>query len=162
MKLIRCGESGCVVASVAMLVGRELAWVEGFPMFNPICYRYPFPQPWARLPKVASMEEICDWAYQTLRVGLIPFPRNPGCSPAGECPMQPVYKDGEEVFLNQLSYGAGLLEGVVEHDRGHMCAWDGEKVHDPRGYIYSFENADGFNFTATRFWLKVESKKCQI
>jgi hypothetical protein len=145
-----------------MLLGKDLRNVERFSLFNPTCYQYPFPQPWSRLPKVASMEEICDWVYFVLGIGLVPFPRNPGCSPAEMCPMQPVYKDGEAKFLDQLSYGAGLLEGVVEHDRGHMCAWDGEKVYDPRGPLYSFENAGDFDFAATRFWLKVEGKKCRV
>jgi hypothetical protein len=156
MNLIRQGDNECMAASVAMVFDKRLESVNTFSLFNPYCYSFPFPVPWHQSPKVASMDEICDWAYSIFGAGLVPFPRNPGCSPTEKCSMVPVWPDGEGKFLEHLSYGPGLLEGHVEHMRGHMCAWDGKKVYDPRGYTYSFENADGYNFTATRFWLKVQ------
>jgi hypothetical protein len=156
MHLIRQGDAGCVAASIAMVFDMPLEVVEYHYLFNPCCRSFPFPSPWHRSPMVASMDEVCDWAHNNFKVGLVPFPRNPGCSPAEECPAVPVWPDGEGKFLVHLSYGIGLLEGHVEHMRGHMCAWDGEKVYDPRGHTYSFANASDFDFTATRFWLKVQ------
>jgi hypothetical protein len=156
MQLIRQRDAGCVAASVAMVFETRLNYVDTFSLFNPYCYSFPFPSPWHKLPKVASMDELCDWAYSMFKVGLVPFPRNPGCSPSEKCPDVAVWPDGEGKFLEHLSYGVGLLEGHVEHMRGHMCAWNGEKVYDPRGHTYSFANASDFDFTATRFWLKVQ------
>jgi hypothetical protein len=158
MNLKRCGENGCLAASVAMLLGVRVDDIERIGLFNPCRYEYPFPAPWARMPKVATMDEVCEWMYKECKIGLVPFAHNPGCSAARECPMTPVWSDGRKAFRRHLSYGAGLLEGHVEHMRGHMCAWDGKKVYDPRGNTYRLEDALHYDFTPTRFWLKVQGE----
>jgi hypothetical protein len=155
MNLIKGNKNQCVAASVGMLFEWELEELTRFPLFNITHHQCPFPHPWNHLPKVASMEEICEWAFSVMGCGLVPFPRNPTCTPSADCPPQPVFKDGEMAFRNQLSFGAGLLEGLVKGCRGHMCAWDGMRVWDSRNHIYQIEDANDYDFTPTRFWLKV-------
>ena len=157
MNLIRSSKNQCVAASVGMLFEWKLEALADFPLFDITCYQYPFPHPWSHLPKVASMVEICEWAITVTGCGLVPFPRNPTCVPSAKCPSTPVFKDGEASFLTHLSYGAGLLEGIVSV--GHMCAWDGLKVYDPRGYTYQIEDAPAYDFAPSRFWLKVEKRQ---
>lgn len=36
----------------------------------------------------------------------------------------------------------GIIIGVIESGARHAVAWDGEKVYDPIGYIYRFENSE--------------------
>jgi hypothetical protein len=158
MNLIQGSKNQCVAASVGMLFEWELEELACFALFDITRHQYPFPHPWSHLPKVASMEEICEWAFSVTGHGLVPFPRDPTCAPSADCPPQPVFKDGERAFRNQLVFGAGLLEGRINGRLGHMCAWDGMKVYDPRGYIYQIENADDFEFTPTRFWLSVPAR----
>lgn len=158
MKLIRSGKNQCVAASVGMLFEWKLEELADFPLFDIHSHLYPFPHPWADLPKVASMEQICEWAFLVARCGLVPFPKNPTCTPSADCPPQPVFKYGEQVFRTQLGFGAGLLEGLIKGSRGHMCAWDGLKVYDPRGYTYQIEEANDYSFTPTRFWLSVPAR----
>ncbi len=157
MNLIQSSKNQCVAASVGMLFEWKLEELAGFQLFDITRHQYPFPRPWSHLPKVASMEEICGWAFSIVGCGLVPFPRNPTCAPSADCPPQPVFKDGEGVFRSHLSFGAGLLEGLIK-DRGHMCAWDGLKVYDPRNHIYQIEDADDYDFTPSRFWLSVPAR----
>jgi len=157
MKLIRSESNGCVAASVAMLFDWDLKALAAFPQFDTKRCTYPFPYPWDKLPKVSSMVEICEWAFRFAGCGLTPFPRNPVCTPDEDCSPVPVYENGEPQFLTHLAFGAGLLEGSVE-GRGHMCAWDGLRVWDPRGHIYQIEDAPEYTFKPARFWLKVEGR----
>jgi hypothetical protein len=151
MRLIKSDNNDCVAASLAMVfnlyypdVQRDLLEIQPL--------EFPFRRPYDQLPKVVSMEQVCEWAAFRLFT-LIPFPWNPMCSPHPDCPPVPVWDDPDEMFDQAMRRGPGLLEGLVG-DKGHMVAWDGNVVYDPRGYCYSLNMAqDRFNFVETRFWL---------
>ena len=149
MILINAPEYGCTVASLAMALElpMDTVWRELFTNLE-----YPFETPWERYPKVPSSNEICDWAWTKHGVGLVLFERNPICSPHKDCKPVPVWYNGESKFQTHLIYGAGLLEGLVD-GVGHMTAWSGALVFDPRGYIYPFNGASAFRFDIRRFWL---------
>lgn len=157
MNLITSSNNSCVAASLAMLFDCSIDIIKS-ELFSSLLY--PFPAPWSHLPKVPDMNVICDWAWNNRRVALVPFEYNPYCSPAADCPPIPVWPesgDVEKAFSRALGYGAGLLEGLVDEKRGHMCAWSGNVVHDPRGYSYSRNVAKSkFGFHIIRFWLAVQ------
>jgi hypothetical protein len=153
MQLITSRNNDCVAASVAMLLGLTLEEVKSHHLFSEAYLTYPFPKPWHEVPKVPAMEEVCEWAFQTGKIGLVPFPLNPRCTPSHGCPDVPVFQDKNKAFCRQLDFGPGLLEGMTS--KGHMCAWDGTKVYDPRGRIYPLTDAFAHSFYYHRFWLKV-------
>jgi hypothetical protein len=109
---------------------------------------------WSKYPKVPSKPEIIDWIWRRNRIALVEFVRDPQMKPSVEAPAVSVYTDSEKVFRDQLKYGAGLLEGFTK--LGHMCAWDGERIFDPRGYVYSYEKADKYGFEVTSFLMAVQ------
>jgi hypothetical protein len=153
MILVRASEPfTCVAATLSMVTSKPLEDIirelfTGLP--------HPFPTPWSSLPKVPCMTEICEWAWTTAKIGLVPFDRCPTCSVAPECPPVAVWSDGESRWLKHLSFGPGLLEGIVRGDRGHMCAWDGQVILDPRGYKYTWDDRHNYKYDAHRFWLVV-------
>ena len=166
MILITAVEYKCVAASLAMLIGTDIGHVEkrlftGLPK--------PFSGQWADLPKVPDMNVICGWLWETHEIALIPFEYNPQCTPHKDCPPVSVYPrtancpypTGHDQFRIQMDYGPGLIEGNITAGRevGHMCAWDGKVIHDPRGYCYSYHIAQvKFGYQITRFWLAVKGK----
>ena len=158
MRLEIAGDNDCTAASLAMLFNMASGYIKK-ELFPPLP-QYPFPKPWDDLPMVPSMEMVCDWAWRKQRIALVPFPYHPHCSPHPDCPSIPVWPndDPDEIFTEQLAYGRGVIEGAVEPELGHIVAWDGKVIYDPRGYIYSLNVADKFNFKPTRFWLAVEVK----
>lgn len=156
MRLIEQERDGCVYASVAMLLS-----IDKSAAYHLLCSHWkvedfkPFAEPFQDVPRVPSMEEICDALIRyNSGIALVPFPRNPLATPHQECPPIQVWANPEEKFRQQLSRGRGLIEGIVG-DRGHMVAWDGSIVYDPRGYCYSINVSDKFNFVPRRFWLAV-------
>jgi hypothetical protein len=160
MQLVTSKNNNCVAASLAMVLGSRCPERVEQDLF---CFprEHPFPPPWNHLPMVPNMDLICDWMLTEKSIALTPFTRNPLCSPHPDCPgVSPYNEDPEKVFQAQLNFGIGLLEGVVPKavgDIGHMCAWDGHAIHDPRGYIYSLNVAEEkFHFTVKRFWLASE------
>ena len=158
MKLITSTDKyDCVAVSMAMLLGVSVAHVKSLVWPDPL--EYPFPAPWDTLPKIPSMEVICEWMLFSHDIALVPFPHNPVCTPdVTRCPPVPVYdEDPDTVFNRQLELGPGLLEGVRARGSAHMCAWDGQAVFDPRGHIYSLNITHLHDFVPTRFWL---AKKC--
>lgn len=144
----------CVHASLAMLLGGSESHHEY--VKNSLPLRYPFPSPYQGVPAGHSMAEVCDFIQRsgTWIVGLMPFDRSPTCSIAPELPEVSVWSEGELKWRQHLRFGRGLLEGHTEVV-GHMCAWDGRNVYDPRGYIYAWEDREDYNFDAERFWLEV-------
>lgn len=150
MRLVRAKDKTCVIASLAMLTYLDYTEVEKEIMPN---LEYPFNPPWEKYPKVPCMDMICDWLWQRYHRSLTPFNKNPHCSPSPACNSVPVWYDGEEKWKSQLDYGIGLLEGTYNRFIGHMCAWDGSRVFDPRGYVYNWEDRETFEFDAERFWL---------
>lgn len=154
MQLIEGNNKDCLAASIAMLLSESVEYVER--ALYPSPREYPFPPPWDHLPLVPSMEIVVDWLVLNHNVGLVPFPYAPTCSPHKDCPAIRVWDgDADEIFERQLSYGQGLIEGMC-HEVGHMTAWDGAVIFDPRGHKYSFNVAYRFNFKPTRFWLKTK------
>jgi hypothetical protein len=160
MRLETATNNDCVAASLAMLLlDVDIVFIKD-QLFPPVP-EYPFQAPWDDVPRVPSMEEIVDWMWTKWNVAMVPFPYNPQCSPHPNCPGVPVWPNDEpdKIFAHQLSYGGGVIEGVVtETGKGHMVAWDGKVIYDPRGYIYSPNVVDKFGFQPTRFWLAVEAK----
>lgn len=155
MQLITGTNNDCVYASVAMVAGCSLEHI--YIIFNDSdtyigCK--PFPEPFNKYEVVPDMSIICDKLWNMFRITLVPFEFNPVCSPHEKCPPINTWKNPEDKFLSQLYYGPGLLEGRVVD--GHMCAWDGNVIYDPRGYIYSYNLASKMNFVAYRFWLAVK------
>jgi hypothetical protein len=151
MRLIKSDHNDCLAAAVAMVFNLHYPDVQNdLQLLQPL--EYPFRKPWAGLPKVVSMEQVCEWAAER-RCTLMPFPWNPMCSPHPDCPPVPVWDDPDAAFDQAMRRGPGLLEGLVG-EKGHMTAWDGNVVYDPRGYCYSLNVAlDKFGFIPTRFWL---------
>lgn len=156
MRLETATNNDCVAASLAMLFDLPIDHIKGELFPSPT--QYPFPEPWDGLPRVPSMEEIVHWAYRHRKVGLVPFPYHPYCSPHPDCPGVAVWPDQnpDKVFAGQLSHGKGVIEGVTETGSGHMVAWDGTVIYDPRGYLYSLNVVAKFGFEPSRFWLAVE------
>jgi hypothetical protein len=132
-----------------------------------ICLTKPFPDLWADFSKVPDMNVICDWAWQR-GTALVPFEYAPQCAPHSSCPPVSVYplttssphETADWQFDKQVAYGPGLFEGItIGREVGHMCAWDGKVIHDPRGYCYSRNVAkEKFGYQITRFWLAVKGE----
>lgn len=161
MQLIVATNNDCVAAALAMLFEVKKDYIKK-ELFSFLTH-HSFQEPWDNFPMVPSMEMICDWAYRERGVGLVPFPYHPHCSPHPDCPGIPVWPADtpDKIFRGQLSYGQGVIEGITESgapDCGHMVAWNGTVIYDPRGYMYSSNVADKFGFTPSRFWLAVGVK----
>lgn len=157
MRLIKQEKNGCVYAAVGMLIKKtpdEVFNIIDAPMGPK--ERHPFPEPWSHLPFVPTMDVIVDRLIKREGIALVQFKKNPTAAPHPDCPPYDVWAPYKrhDVFNSQLKYGRGLIEGTVG-EVGHMVAWDGSVVFDPRGYCYSMNVADRFNFTPLCFWLAV-------
>lgn len=157
MRLIKQAKDGCVYASLAMVLGETLEGV--YHNFQPwkLEDKYPFPSPWDELPRVPSMHEICEIAIRHYLMAFVPFEYDPEVTPHPDCPAIKVWDNAREVFNLQLRRGKGLIEGLKDN-KGHMVAWNGTVVYDPRGYMYSLNVSDKFYFEPRRFWLAVNTK----
>jgi len=159
MKLKLQETNGCVYASLAMVLNLEPAAVYSIFKHWKFEENLPFEGEWKDVPRVPSMEEICDLAFRHCHTAFVPFPLDPKASPHESCKPVSVWKEPQAKFLGQLAWGRGLIEGInTTNGRGHMVAWDGNVVYDPRGYCYSMNVADKFNFEPRRFWLVVSTK----
>jgi len=170
MRLIKQqGNADCVAAALAMVLNE---WTGGgIDYIKTALFSYlpkPFTGEWSDLPKVPDMNIICNWAWDSHSIALVPFEYSPTCTPARGCPPVPVWprntRSGmgpEEAWLRHLSYGPGLLEGsLIGREVGHMVAWSGDAIYDPRGYIYSLNVAqEKFKFQPARFWLAANTRK---
>lgn len=157
MKLELSGDYTCVHASLAM-VCRLPTWevAKGLPLY------FPFPPPYEGVPAGHSMVEVCRWLWADQGMMAMPFDRDPTVAICPGTPSVPVWGDGEKMWRQHLGYGEGLLEGRTERlsggeqlYTGHMCAWDGKQILDPRGYKYELSAADDMGFYPERFWLVV-------
>lgn len=148
MRLIKGGL--CSAASVAMLLNEEYNSIYKLFQYED---KYPFPSPNDKLERVPSMEELCCIIWKKYKVGFMPFPKSLYCYPAPDSEPYFVW-DGDDNFRSFLDFGEGLLEGVSTNC-GHLCAWDGKEIYDPRGDVYKYEHASLFDFESTRFWLKI-------
>jgi hypothetical protein len=148
VRLIKGKENECVYTSLAMLLNVDVDVIKRRFTLK-LEDTYPFEFPFEQLPRVPCMEEVC---LEVVRrdSSLTPFPRVVEATPHPDCP--PIKVWGDEKFFDILCKGPGLIEGMVK-DRGHMVAWDGHVVYDPRGYCYSINVADKFDFDPKRFWL---------
>jgi hypothetical protein len=166
MDLIK-GETGfdCAAASIAMVVGTSLGKVKS-DLFSDL--RKPFTGKWAHIPQVPDMNIICDFALRTWGLALVPFEYMPTSTPHKDCPPVSVYPRNTKVlnstpefnWRRQLAQGPGLIEGtIIGKELGHMVAWTGKEIYDPRGYIYSLNVAvERFQFQVRRFWLALRIK----
>jgi hypothetical protein len=153
--------NGCVAASLAMVLDMSTHMIERDLFLN---LETPFSGEWSECPKVPDMNVIVHWAWDCHRIGFVPFEYNPQCSPHPACPEVPVWPhnaaidmSADTAFDRALGFGPGLLEGDIkypgEHTVGHMCAWDGNVIYDPKGYVYSRNVSEKFGFVPLRFWL---------
>lgn len=152
MRLVIDYEGGkCLLASLAMLF--DLSWeeVEKALFYN---LEYPFEPPWDTCPKVPDMNVIVDWALHVQHAALVPFEYNPSCTPHKDCTPVRVWKDGPAKFRKTLEYGPGLIECETETGKGHMVAWDGASVYDPRCVVrYEYDRLIDNGLKPRRFWL---------
>lgn len=156
MRLIEATDNDCVAASLAMVFRLAIETVKR-ELFTGLTH--PFPDPWSHLPKVPAMVQICDWVASSHRASLTPYPYNPTCAPHPDCPPVMVYAHPDTAFQAQLNRGQGVIEGRVAKGKGHMVAWDGNVIYDPRGYCYSLNVAvSKFGFTPSQFWLVREDR----
>jgi len=168
MKLIVSNNNNCVAASLAMLIDVDINHIQD-KLFTDLTK--PFPGQWSAFPKVPDMNVICGWLWWDYKVALVPFEYDPQCAPHKDCPPTSVYPTttrcpypiadvADVAFNEQVAYGPGLIEGtIIGREVGHMCAWDGQVIYDPRGYCYSRNVAQGrFHYQITRFWLAVKGK----
>ena len=150
MKLITSTNGNCVAASLAMLFDMSLEDVlKELPVKRGV-----FPPPWDTYAKVASTDEIVEWAFNK-GYCMVPFNNSPMCRPHDDCPPCPVWGFPEEMFEMQLYRGPGLLEGQGTKVM-HMTAWNGDRVYDPSGHTYNIRDCRHFGFQPLRFWLKVK------
>lgn len=162
--MIEQKKDGCVYASLAMVLGEKLETIE----HNFKCWsnNFPFSGEWEKVPRVPGMHEICEVAIRHFKTAFVPFEYDPEVTPHEDCKPIKVWGDrpervinaldAREMFLLQLSRGPGLIEGVnTGNGRGHMVAWNGQVVFDPRDYCYSINVTDKFYFNPLRFWLAV-------
>ena len=141
----------CVAASLAMALHIDMDLVIE-DLFTDM--EYPFDPPFDKYPKVPDMNVVADWAFARCSQDMIPFEYCPVCTPHETCKPVPVWYNGVEKFRKQLSYGEGVIECITTRElKGHMVAWDGNKVFDPNGYVYDFEDMSAYRLKATRFWL---------
>lgn len=158
MRLHKQETNGCTYAALAMVLNLQPEAV--YAIFRHWNYKdnHPFTGEWENVPRVPSMEEICDLALRHCKTAFVPFPFDPIAFPHEDCKPIHVWDEPQKKFEGQLGFGRGLIEGLLSNGRGHMVAWDGHVVYDPRGYCYSINVADKFNFTPRRFWLAVPIK----
>lgn len=163
MRMVEQENNGCVYASLAMVLNEPLQTIcHNFKTWE-LQDSHPFPAPWDGCPRVPSMHEICDEAIKHFKTAFVPFEFDPEVAPHPDCPPIKVWtptrsnphRTASVVFNNQLRRGPGLIEGM-KGDKGHMVAWDGSVVYDPRGYCYSINVAGRFDFSPRRFWLSVK------
>jgi hypothetical protein len=36
---------------------------------------------------------------------------------------------------------------------GHAVAWDGQRIYDPRGYVYTYQERHSYKYEPDTFWL---------
>ncbi|MHC4121287.1 MAG: hypothetical protein ACYSWO_27750 [Planctomycetota bacterium] len=164
MKLVkgRCGFD-CVAASLAMVCEADLDYIM-LALFSDL--EKPFSGLWSHIPKIPDMNAVCDWMWGDRKIALVPFEYNPQSTPHKDCPPVPVWPrslrcrgDADNAWARALAYGPGLLEGTTG-TLGHMVAWSGDAIYDPRGFIYSINIAvEKFEFSPRRFWLAVPTRK---
>lgn len=59
----------------------------------------------------------------------------------------------EQRISNYMAGNAGMIIGVLESGARHAVAWDGQRVFDPIGFIYRFENSTpDYQDTAKEFY----------
>lgn len=81
-------------------------------------------------------------------VSLTPIELKPMCMPSG-CggyARSVTLRDPETRVLKHLQ-SKGILVGLGRHGGAHAAAWDGVKVYDPMGTVYSIAD-----FTIQTFW----------
>jgi hypothetical protein len=155
MQLIIAPKHECTYACLSMLLGSNMAHFRI--SFNKLWdEKYPFDPPYDELPRVPSMDEICFYMAENTKGSLMPFNRETYCTPSYDQRGVRIWSD-KFFYYNVLPLGPGLIEGMVtgaDGVIGHMVAWNGSVVYDPRGYCYSINVADKFGFQPKTFWLK--------
>lgn len=135
MKLIKQPSGSCLIASVAMVLDidikilNEMIGHDGSAVVLPL-----LPEPARR--RGHHLQEIIDCAlksgYAVTPIEVLPYSTPDGKS---EYPID-FQIDNKERLFKYMRNSRGILTGLGSRWR-HAMAWDGKRVYDPRGYIYS-------------------------
>lgn len=89
---------------------------------------------------------------RTRRRGLMPIELYPVMAPDEDTEPKLLWSMEEAVirFEKSIRLTSGLLIGQTSYGLGHACAWDGDKVFDPRGYILDLKD-----FIIRECWLLI-------
>lgn len=104
------------------------------------------------------IHEIIDYAWMQNATPVTPFLRYPLVTPSPAHPEQLAKfarePDLERRFTNRLYGRVGIITGTVIFGRGHAVAWNGHKIYDPRGYVYTYAEAEtDYHYHADIFWM---------
>lgn len=151
MDLIKSpSRAGCLAASLAMVLDKTYDEIIGllghdgteviFPELNVKT---------SREPQTNSLRGFTEWEMVELLLqqgqAAIPIVAAPAIVPPGRPDIAKVLFTEDQV-LERLSKhmqgNVGIICGWIAADRKHACAWDGEKVYDPKEpRIYGFDDA---------------------
>ncbi len=115
----------------------------------------PWPPPFDKLREGFHIHEIIDVVWLYFSKTMTPFIREPTVTPHDECPERGavfVECDSEIRFIKRLWSRQGIMTGVVG-ELGHAVAWDGHRIYDPRGYIYTYTDRDKYRYDPDVFWM---------
>jgi len=140
MKLLKQPDDSCLLYSTAMILDIE-------PQHLIRCIGHDGQQVWWPENKHTSYKKRSFHIQEIIEVclsfghGLCPIEIDP-CSAPGNDPgnYKRICEDGEERFKRLINGKRGILIGKTKSGMGHACAWDGEKVYDPNGYIYPLDD----------------------
>lgn len=168
MELIKSpSRVGCLPTSLAMVFDRSYDEIIGmlghdgmevmFPALNETASKVNLTEPVTN-----SLRGFAEWEMVEvcLRLGYaaIPIVGSPAYYPPGHNEMAKVPFDHEHILKRLDRYmngNPGIICGWVAADRRHTCAWDGEKVYDPKEpRIYGFdEEPDAEQIAIETFYL---------
>lgn len=117
----------------------------------------PWPAPFDSVRKGFHIHEMIDVAFIYYRRLLCPFDKAPMVTCDERCPEIPAEFSGvtpEQRWNFATVFKTGVMTGqMTVSRRGHAVAWDGHKIYDPRGYVYSYEDRHNYNYEPDTFWM---------
>lgn len=118
---------------------------------------HPWPVPFQFVRAGFHIHEIIDVAFLYYRRLLCPFVREPTVTCDERCPEIPakfVGTDTDARWRWALRNNTGIMTGqMMDTGVGHAVAWDGQKIYDPRGYVYSYDDRHHYLYEPDTFWL---------
>lgn len=124
-------------------------------------------EPYDELPgqKAGFHEQECIEVLQRLGYACTPIEIVPQMMPALRGPIRPIWFPLKQLtaapedwnwqrFIRHLKDTRGVITGVTKRANGvigHAVAWKGV-IYDPRGYMYTIEEAGNYNFVPRTYW----------